>query len=62
MESHVDIALHEVGQLLIELPGSHPLKVPQAVVRWLLGEECGMEFLEIDADDQGWLKTITTRT
>jgi hypothetical protein len=62
MKSHVDIVLHEVGQLLIELPGSHPLKVPHAVVRWLLGKECGIEFLKIDVDDQGWLSTITRRT
>ena len=62
IESHVLIALHEVGQLLVELPGSRPLKVSHAVVRWLLGKECGIEFLKIDADDQGWLHTIITRT
>ena len=62
IESHVVVALNEVGQLLIELPGSHPLKVSHAVIRWVLEKECGIEFLKVDAYDQGWLNTITSRT
>jgi PilZ domain len=62
IESHVVVALNEIGQLLIELPGSHPLKVSHTVVRWVLGKKCGLEFLKVDADDQGWLNTITSRT
>lgn len=48
IESHVVVGLNEVGQLLIELPGSHPLKVSHAIVRWVLGKECGIEFLKVD--------------
>ena len=62
IESHVAIAAGEIGQLLIDLPGSHPLKVSHAVVRWVLGNECGIEFFKVDEDDQGWLNTIANQT
>ena len=61
MESHVAIAPDDIGQLLIELPGSHPLKVSHAVVRWVIGNECGVEFVKVNTEDQGWISTITSR-
>ena len=57
--SKVPITTGDVGQLLIDLPGGHaPLKVPQALVRWVTGSECGMEFLRLEPDEQSWLNRL----
>ena len=54
--SQVPIAPGEVGQLLIELPDyPAPLKVSQALVRWVRGQEYGLEFMRMEPDDEGWL-------
>lgn len=60
VESKVPVTTGDVGQLLIDLPGCNaPLKVPQALVRWVTGNACGMEFLRIDQDAQRWLNGMT---
>lgn len=59
IKSHVDLALHDCGQLLIEMPGSAgPVKVPRACVRWVRGNECGLEFIGTNLDEQGWLNRV----
>ena len=59
IESQVPIAPGEVGQLLIELPDCPaPLKVSQALVRWVRGQEYGIEFLRMEPDDEGWLTRL----
>ncbi len=56
VESRITVTRGDFGQLLIELPGcSAPLKVSYALVRWATGNECGMEFIRLDQEEQGLL-------
>jgi hypothetical protein len=59
VRSKVPIAAGDFGQLLIDLPGyTGPLKVSQASVRWVRDNECGMEFLRMDRNEQGVLNHL----
>ena len=59
VRSKLAVAPGEFGKVLINLPGCNaPLKVSQAVVRWAAGNECGMEFIRMDTDEQGLLHRI----
>ena len=50
------------GSLLINLPGCHaPVTVSSALVRWVRGDQCGIEFIGIDPHDWGLLDQATTR-
>jgi PilZ domain-containing protein len=45
--------------LLIHLPGSeHPLYVSRAEVRWLEGQEVGMEFIHMELEDRRRLAEV----
>ena len=58
--SKTTIVAGEFGQLLINLPnGIAPLAVSHALVRWVSGQECGLEFIRMDPDDNGWLNRLT---
>ena len=51
----------EFGQLLINLPdGIAPLTVSHALVRWVKGQECGIEFIRMEPNDKGWLSRMTS--
>ena len=59
VESKVPIAPGNVGQLLIDLPDCPaPLKVSQALVRWVRGQEYGLEFIRLEPADEGWLNRL----
>lgn len=59
IESKVPIAPGDVGQLLIELPDyPAPLKVSQALVRWVRGQQYGLQFIRMQPDDEGWLNRL----
>jgi PilZ domain len=59
VESNLPIAPGDVGQLLIELPDcTAPLKVSQALVRWVREQEYGLEFIRMEPDDEGWLNRL----
>jgi PilZ domain-containing protein len=45
--------------VLINVPRhEHPLHVPRAVVRWWYGLEFGMEFIQMEPDDQQRLREL----
>ena len=45
--------------VLIDIPRyEHPLHVPLAVVRWSHGQEFGMEFIQMEPDDQRRLREL----
>jgi hypothetical protein len=61
-ESKVPLVPGETCQLLIDLPQKNAsINVSEALVRWASGHECGLKFLHIDHDGQGWLHTLTNR-
>lgn len=58
--SKTTIVPGEFGQLLINLPnGITPLAMSHALVRWVSGQECGLEFIRMDLDDKGRLNRLT---
>ena len=60
--SKTPIVAGEFGQLLINLPnGIAPLTVSHALVRWVKGQECGLEFIRMEPDDKGWLSRMTSQ-
>lgn len=60
VKSKTTVAPGDVGQLLITLPsGFTPLIISQAFVRWVRGNECGLEFVRMDPEAQRWLNRIT---
>ncbi len=45
--------------VLIDVPRyQHPLYITLAVVRWSNGPECGMEFIQMELDDQRRLREL----
>lgn len=62
VKSQTTVVPGEVGQLLINLPSDlTPFTVSQAFVRWVRGDECGLEFVRMDPDAQGWLTRLTSQ-
>lgn len=60
VRSKLTVAPGDFGKLFINLPGCHaPLKVSRALVRWAMGNECGLEFIHMDPDERGLLHRIT---
>ena len=60
VKSKTTVAPGDFGKLLISLPtGILPLTVSRTSVRWVKGQECGMEFLLMDLDEQGCLNRTT---
>ena len=60
VSSKTTIVPGEFGQLLINLPnGITPLAMSHALVRWVSGQECGLEFIRMDLDDKGRLNRLT---
>lgn len=60
--SKTPIVAGEFGQLLINLPnGIAPLTVSHALVRWVRGQECGIEFIRMEPNDKGWLSRMTSQ-
>ena len=59
VESKVPVTTGDFGQLLIDLPGLNaPLKVSQATVRWVRGNQCGLEFIRMDPHEEGWFNRL----
>lgn len=49
-----------VGKLLIMIPGGNaPLEVSNAKVRWVVGDQCGLEFITFAQGEQSFLQRIT---
>ncbi len=60
VKSKTTVSPGDVGQLLINLPSAlTPLIISQAFVRWVKGNECGLEFVRMDPEAQRWLNRIT---
>lgn len=59
VRSKLAITPGEFGKVSINLPDCQaPLKVSRAAVRWSMGNECGMEFIRIDPDEQVLLHRV----
>ena len=59
VEGSIAITPGEFGQLLIDLPGRQdPLKISRAVIRWVIGNECGIEFINLAEHEKGWLHRL----
>jgi hypothetical protein len=62
LASHVILSSGDVGQLLIEVPGgTASLKISEAVVRWVIGNECGLQFIDLDQEDRQGLHQFTNQ-
>ena len=62
VKSKTTVAPGDFGKLLISLPtGILPLMVSLTSVRWVKWHECGLEFLLMDLDEQGWLNRTTSQ-
>jgi hypothetical protein len=62
IRTRVAVTLGDSGSLLINLPGCHaPVTVSTALVRWVRGHLCGIEFIGLDPHDWGLLDQATTR-
>ena len=49
----------DYASVLIDVPRfDHPLHVPLAVIRWSSGQEFGMEFIQMEPDDQRQLREL----
>ena len=60
--SKIPIVAGEFGQLLINLPnGIAPLMVSNALVRWVKGQEYGIEFIRLEPNDKRWLSRMTSQ-
>ncbi|HKY72560.1 MAG TPA: PilZ domain-containing protein [Nitrospira sp.] len=56
-KTKVPMSPHDSGKLLIDVPSSTtPLRIATAVVRWVAGSECGIEFMTIGAPEQSFLE------
>jgi hypothetical protein len=59
IQTRVPVAAGELAQLLITLPGLQaPVKVSKASVRWVAGNECGLQFLALDGEAQNALRRL----
>ena len=62
VKSKTTVAPGDFGKLLINLPTEIlPLMVSLTSVRWVKWHECGLEFLLMDLDEQGWLNRTTSQ-
>lgn len=62
VKSKTTVAPGDFRKLLINLPtGMLPLTVSLTTVRWVKGQECGLEFMLMDLDEQSWLNRTTTQ-
>jgi len=53
----------EFLRVLIDVPRyENPLHVTLAVVRWSTGQECGMEFIQMEPEDQQRLRQLIRQT
>ncbi|HKT33815.1 MAG TPA: PilZ domain-containing protein [Nitrospira sp.] len=60
--TRLPVAQGDSGRLLINLPGSHaPLTVSTALVRWVIGETCGIEFIGVYPHDRELLHQVGRR-
>src|SRR5688572_17143219 len=56
VKSKAIVTRGDFGKLLIYVPtGITPLTVLLTSVRWVSGHECGLEFILMDLDEQGYL-------
>ena len=61
--SGVEFNRDDLLWVLIAVPGfAKALRVPLAVVRWSHGQEFGMEFLQMEPDDQQQLRDLIRQT
>lgn len=59
IRSAVEFTKDEFLGVVIDVPWYvNPLDVPLAVVRWSNGQECGMEFIEMEPDEQRRLREL----
>jgi PilZ domain len=59
IRSAVEFTEGEYFGVVIDVPRYvNPLDVPLAVVRWSNGQECGMEFVQMEPDDQRRLREL----
>ena len=59
IRSPVELTTGEYFGVVIAVPGYvNPLDVPLAVVRWSKGQECGMEFIQMEPDNQRRLREL----
>jgi hypothetical protein len=62
VESNLSITTGDFGQLLIDLPDSTgPLKVSQAMVRWIQGKRYGLEFTRMEPNERGLLSRFISQ-
>ena len=62
MRSPVEFTTGEYFGVVIDIPWYiNPLDVPLAVVRWSKGQECGMEFIQMEPEDQRRLRELNLR-
>lgn len=61
VKSKASVTPDEFGKLLIYMPtGITPLTVSLTSVRWVSGQECGLEFILMDLDEQDYLNGSLT--
>jgi len=59
MRSPVEFTTGDYFGVVIDVPRYiNPLAVTLAVVRWSKGQECGMEFIQMEPDDQRRLREL----
>ena len=59
IRSAVEFTTGEFFGVVIDIPWYiNPLDVPLAVVRWSKGQECGMEFLQMEPSDYRRLREL----
>jgi PilZ domain-containing protein len=59
IRSAVEFTKGEFFGVVIDVPWYvNPLDVPLAVVRWSNGQECGMEFIQMEPDEQRRLREL----
>src|SRR5215510_5946715 len=59
IRSPVELTTGEYFGVVIDVPRYiNPLDVPLAVVRWSKGQECGMEFIQMEPDNQRRLREL----
>lgn len=62
VKSKTIVARGDFGKLLIIVPtGITPVAVSLTSVRWVKGQECGLEFILMDLDEQGCLNRCLNR-
>ena len=61
VKSKASVAPDDFGKLLIYVPTRlTPLTISLTSVRWVSGHECGLEFILMDLDEQGYLNGCLT--